>query len=143
MSHPLRVVGARKANTETVADARGLEFGDTDTRTTWQGKTGLVLHPLGAGTPTRTPRRPIPHLRQLVLNRGRTPARRGATPTPPHRPRGRSPRRRGRGGGWRGSARQEPGKGRARVGVRFSAARMRACHVHHTHRVCARLPPVR
>jgi hypothetical protein len=40
-------------NTETVADARGLEFGDTDTRTTWQGKTGLVLNPLGPGIYTR------------------------------------------------------------------------------------------
>lgn len=40
---------------------------------------------------SRNPRRPIPHLRQLVLNRGRTPARRGATPTPPHRLSGSSP----------------------------------------------------
>lgn len=40
---------------------------------------------------SRTPRRPIPHLRQLVLNRGRAPARRGATPTPPHRLSGSSP----------------------------------------------------
>lgn len=31
------------------ADADGLEFGDADTRLTWQGKTGLVLNPLGTG----------------------------------------------------------------------------------------------
>ena len=41
------------ANTDTVSDARGLEMGDTDTRTTWQGKTGLVLNPLGPGIYTR------------------------------------------------------------------------------------------
>jgi hypothetical protein len=40
-------------NTNTVSDARGLEYGDTDTRTTWQGKTGLVLNPLGPGIYTR------------------------------------------------------------------------------------------
>ncbi|MBJ94834.1 MAG: hypothetical protein CMP23_10240 [Rickettsiales bacterium] len=31
------------------ADSEGLEFGDADTRTTWQGKAGVVLSPLGAG----------------------------------------------------------------------------------------------
>ncbi|MDG1479785.1 MAG: hypothetical protein P8R54_09345 [Myxococcota bacterium] len=40
-------------NTGTVSDARGLEMGDTDTRTTWQGKTGLVLNPMGPGIYTR------------------------------------------------------------------------------------------
>ena len=30
------------ANTEGRADARGLEYGDTDTRYTWQGKAGVV-----------------------------------------------------------------------------------------------------
>lgn len=37
------------SNTDGVADTRGLEFGDTDTRTTWQGKAGLVFNPLGPG----------------------------------------------------------------------------------------------
>lgn len=35
------------------ADTRGLEYGDADTRTTWQGKVGLVLNPLGPGLFTR------------------------------------------------------------------------------------------
>lgn len=34
-------------------DTRGLEQGDSDTRTTWQGKAGLVLNPLGPGLFTR------------------------------------------------------------------------------------------
>ena len=37
------------ANTNGVADARGFEYGDTDTRITWQGKTGVVLNPNGVG----------------------------------------------------------------------------------------------
>lgn len=37
------------ANTGGRADTRGLEFGDTDTRNTWQGKGGVVLNPLGPG----------------------------------------------------------------------------------------------
>lgn len=41
------------ANTAGVPDSRGLEFGDTNTRYTWQGKTGLVLNPLGPGIYTR------------------------------------------------------------------------------------------
>ena len=48
------------ANTDTVSDARGLEMGDTDTRTTWQGKTGLVLNPLGPGIYTRPSLRLLP-----------------------------------------------------------------------------------
>jgi hypothetical protein len=36
-----------------VSDHRGLEFGDSDTRYTWQGKTGLVLNPLGPGVYVR------------------------------------------------------------------------------------------
>ncbi len=35
------------------SDARGLEFGDTDTRDTWQLKVGPVLNPLGTGIFTR------------------------------------------------------------------------------------------
>lgn len=35
------------------SDSRGLEFGDADTRKTWQGKTGLVLNPLGPGVYVR------------------------------------------------------------------------------------------
>jgi len=31
------------------ADRRGLEFGDADERTTWQGKAGVVLNPMGPG----------------------------------------------------------------------------------------------
>ena len=34
-------------------DTRGLEYGDTDTRSTWQGKAGVVLNPLGTGIYTR------------------------------------------------------------------------------------------
>ena len=41
------------ANTAGVADSRGLEFGDADTRTTWQGKAGLVFNPLGPGIYSR------------------------------------------------------------------------------------------
>jgi len=41
------------ANTGGVPDSRGLELGDTDTRYTWQGKTGVVLSPLGPGIYTR------------------------------------------------------------------------------------------
>ena len=41
------------ANTGGRPDARGLEFGDTDTRHTFQGKTGFVLNPLGQGVYTR------------------------------------------------------------------------------------------
>jgi hypothetical protein len=36
-------------NTDGVTDSRGLEYGDSDSRTTWQGKGGLVLNPLGPG----------------------------------------------------------------------------------------------
>jgi hypothetical protein len=36
-----------------VADSRGLEFGDSKTRDTWQGKAGVVLNPMGAGIMTR------------------------------------------------------------------------------------------
>ncbi len=35
------------------ADADGLEYGDSDTRVTWQGKGGVVLNPLGPGIYTR------------------------------------------------------------------------------------------
>ena len=41
------------ANTDGIADSRGLEFGDADTRTTWQGKAGLVFNPLGPGIYSR------------------------------------------------------------------------------------------
>jgi len=37
------------SNSNGLADTRGLEFGDTDTRTTWQGKAGFVFNPLGPG----------------------------------------------------------------------------------------------
>ena len=40
-------------NTGGTADSRGLENGDNDTRTTWQGKGGLVLNPLGPGVYVR------------------------------------------------------------------------------------------
>lgn len=40
-------------NADGVPDSRGLQYGDTDTRYTWQGKTGLVLSPLGPGIYTR------------------------------------------------------------------------------------------
>jgi hypothetical protein len=40
-------------STGGINDARGLEFGDADTRTTWQGKIGWVLSPLGTGIYTR------------------------------------------------------------------------------------------
>jgi hypothetical protein len=41
------------ASTGGMADADGLEYGDTDTRVTWQGKAGFVLNPLGPGIYTR------------------------------------------------------------------------------------------
>ena len=37
------------SNDALIANSRGLEFGDLDTRNTWQGKLGLVLNPGGAG----------------------------------------------------------------------------------------------
>ena len=37
------------ANTDGLPDTRGLEYGDTDTRVTWQGKAGFVFNPLGPG----------------------------------------------------------------------------------------------
>lgn len=40
-------------STAGIGDARGLEFGDIDTRKTWQGKFGWVLNPLGFGVYTR------------------------------------------------------------------------------------------
>lgn len=40
-------------NTGGVSDSRGFEYGDTDTRDTWQGKGGFVLNPLGPGIYTR------------------------------------------------------------------------------------------
>lgn len=36
-----------------MSDARGLEFGDTDLRETWQFKFGPVLNPTGKGIYTR------------------------------------------------------------------------------------------
>ena len=41
------------ANTNGVADTRGLERGDSDTRITWQGKAGFILNPLGPGITSR------------------------------------------------------------------------------------------
>lgn len=41
------------ANTGGIPDTRGLEYGDTDTRNTWQGKAGFTLSPLGPGLWTR------------------------------------------------------------------------------------------
>ena len=37
------------ANTNGIPDTRGLEYGETDTRTTWQGKGGIVFNPMGPG----------------------------------------------------------------------------------------------
>ena len=36
-------------NTNGISDTRGFEYGDTNTRITWQGKGGLVLNPNGIG----------------------------------------------------------------------------------------------
>ncbi len=41
------------ASDDGSTDADGLEFGDAAVRRTWQGKTGLVLNPLGRGIYTR------------------------------------------------------------------------------------------
>jgi hypothetical protein len=40
-------------STDGQPDADGLEYGDTDTRVTWQGKGGFVLNPLGPGIYSR------------------------------------------------------------------------------------------
>jgi hypothetical protein len=40
-------------STDGIQDDRGLEFGDSDVRNTWQGKIGWVLNPLGTGIYTR------------------------------------------------------------------------------------------
>ena len=37
------------ANSDGVSNSRGLEYGDTDTRYTFQGKGGLVINPMGRG----------------------------------------------------------------------------------------------
>lgn len=36
-------------STDGAADSRGLQFGDTDTRNTWQGKLGVIFNPAGRG----------------------------------------------------------------------------------------------
>ncbi len=41
------------SNTGGLPDTEGLEYGDTDTRNTFQGKVGFVLNPLGPGIFTR------------------------------------------------------------------------------------------
>lgn len=41
------------ANEDGVPDTRGFEYGDSASRTTWQGKMGMVLNPLGYGLFTR------------------------------------------------------------------------------------------
>lgn len=41
------------ANTDGQPDTEGFENGDSDVRRTWQGKTGIVLNPLGTGVYTR------------------------------------------------------------------------------------------
>jgi hypothetical protein len=41
------------SSTGGAADTEGLEYGDDDTRVTWQGKGGVVLNPLGPGIYTR------------------------------------------------------------------------------------------
>lgn len=40
-------------STAGIGDPRGLEYGDLDTRKTWQGKFGWVLNPLGTGIYSR------------------------------------------------------------------------------------------
>jgi hypothetical protein len=40
-------------NDGAIADARGLQYGDTAQRITWQGKGGVVFNPLGTGIYTR------------------------------------------------------------------------------------------
>ena len=40
-------------NRNGLSDNRGFEYGDTDTRITWQGKGGLILNPTGQGIFTR------------------------------------------------------------------------------------------
>ena len=41
------------SNTGGVSDSRGLEYGDASQRSTWQGKGGIVLNPMGEGIFTR------------------------------------------------------------------------------------------
>lgn len=41
------------AGTQGAADSRGLEFGDTDTRSTWQLKAGIIFNPAGRGIYSR------------------------------------------------------------------------------------------
>jgi hypothetical protein len=36
-------------STDGLSDPRGLQYGDTDTRNTWQGKAGIVFNPAGRG----------------------------------------------------------------------------------------------
>ena len=40
-------------NNDGLSNSRGFEYGDTDTRITWQGKGGLILNPTGQGIFTR------------------------------------------------------------------------------------------
>jgi hypothetical protein len=40
-------------STDGLSDPRGLQYGDTDTRNTWQGKAGFVFNPAGRGIFTR------------------------------------------------------------------------------------------
>jgi hypothetical protein len=46
-------VGSIFQSQDGIQDDRGLEFGDADTRQTWQGKAGIVLNPLGPGVYVR------------------------------------------------------------------------------------------
>ena len=41
------------SSTDGAPDTRGLEYGDSDTRVTYQGKGGFVLNPLGTGIYSR------------------------------------------------------------------------------------------
>ena len=40
-------------SSDGLSDPRGLQYGDTDTRNTWQGKAGIVFNPAGRGIYTR------------------------------------------------------------------------------------------
>lgn len=51
------------------SDARGLEFGDTAERTTWQGKAGIVINPLGKGIYLRPSIRLLYGLQYSTQNR--------------------------------------------------------------------------
>lgn len=55
-------------STDGLSDPEGLEYGDDATRVTWQGKTGVILSPLGKGIYTRPSMRFLYGVQHSTMN---------------------------------------------------------------------------